>query len=56
MDELTHLNHNYTWLKVGGSVDDKNGKVNVLLQAYLSRAKLEQASLSSDMMYIVQVI
>lgn len=37
------------------SLEEPSAKINVLLQAYISRLKLEGLSLSSDMVYITQV-
>jgi len=37
------------------SLEEPSAKINVLLQAYISRLKLEGLSLSSDMVYIRQV-
>lgn len=39
---------------VGGVVDTTEGKVNCLLQAYITRAYIETHSLISDLMYIAQ--
>ena len=37
---------------IKGSPDDATTKVNVLLQAYVSRLKLEGFALNSDMVYV----
>jgi len=42
-------------IPVKESLDEPSAKINVLLQAYISRLKLEGHSLSSDMVYIQQV-
>jgi pre-mRNA-splicing helicase BRR2 len=42
-------------IPVKESLEDLSAKINVLLQAYISRLKLEGLSLSSDMAYIIQV-
>lgn len=42
-------------LKVPEGVDTIVGKVNILLQAYLSRSRLECFSLISDAMFVHQV-
>jgi pre-mRNA-splicing helicase BRR2 len=42
-------------IPVKESLEDPSAKINVLLQAYISRLKLEGLSLSSDMAYIIQV-
>ncbi|KAK9868384.1 hypothetical protein WJX84_004044 [Apatococcus fuscideae] len=39
---------------VRGGAENKHGKVNILLQAYVSRTRLESFSLTADMMYISQ--
>ncbi|KAF0902989.1 hypothetical protein E2562_022619 [Oryza meyeriana var. granulata] len=40
---------------LGKSLEEPSAKINVLLQAYISRLKLEGLSLSSDMVYVRQV-
>jgi pre-mRNA-splicing helicase BRR2 len=42
-------------IPVKESLEEPSVKINVLLQAYISRLKLEGLSLSSDMVYIRQV-
>jgi pre-mRNA-splicing helicase BRR2 len=42
-------------IPVKESLEEPSAKINVLLQAYISRLKLEGLSLSSDMVYIRQV-
>jgi len=37
-----------------GGPENKHGKVNILLQAYVSRARMESFSLTADMMYVSQ--
>jgi pre-mRNA-splicing helicase BRR2 len=37
---------------IKGSSEDPTTKVNVLIQAYISRLKLEGLALNSDMVYI----
>ena len=37
------------------TVDNPISKVNVLLQAYISRVKLEKFALACDMVYVTQV-
>jgi len=56
MEELTFLRHTFCKLKISSALEDKSGKVNVLIQAYLSRARVEVSSLISDTLYIAQVI
>jgi pre-mRNA-splicing helicase BRR2 len=43
-------------IPVKENLEDPGTKINVLLQAYISRLKLEGLSLSSDMVYVRQVI
>jgi pre-mRNA-splicing helicase BRR2 len=43
-------------IPVKESLEEPSAKINVLLQAYISRLKLEGLSLSSDMVYIRQVM
>lgn len=38
------------------SLEEPSAKINVLLQAYISQLKLEGLSLTSDMVYITQVV
>ncbi|XP_074599620.1 activating signal cointegrator 1 complex subunit 3-like [Brevipalpus obovatus] len=54
MEELMDLNHNYTCLSIKAELSEREGKVNVLLQSYLSRVKCSATSLISDTLYIVQ--
>lgn len=55
VDELEEL-EDFSLLAVRGGVlgDDSRGKVNVLLQAYISHAQINSFSLVSDMNYIAQ--
>ena len=39
-------------IPVKGSPDDSSTKINVLLQAYISRLKLEGYALNADMVYV----
>jgi len=55
MDELDRLTHDYCELHVTGGSENLHGKVNILLQTYLSRGQLESFSLISDQSYIIQV-
>lgn len=41
-------------IPVKGSVDEPAAKINILLQAYISRFKLEGYDLNSDMVYVTQ--
>lgn len=40
---------------VKGGVENAYGKVNVLLQTYISRSPVESFSLTSDLSYVAQV-
>ncbi|KAJ7519602.1 hypothetical protein O6H91_20G045600 [Diphasiastrum complanatum] len=50
--ELTTLLHRSCPLEVRGGTDDKYGKINILLQVYISRGYLEGFSLIADSAYI----
>ena len=39
---------------VRGGAENKQGKINILLQAYIARARMESFSLTADMMYVSQ--
>ena len=39
---------------VRGGAENKHGKINILLQAYISRARMDSFSLTADMMYVSQ--
>ena len=41
-------------IPIKGSIDENNTKINILLQAYISRIPLEGYSIMSDMIYISQ--
>ena len=41
-------------IPIKGSADDYTTKINILLQAYISRLKLDGFALNSDMIYVVQ--
>ncbi|KAI1286661.1 Activating signal cointegrator 1 complex subunit 3 [Halotydeus destructor] len=56
INELMDLKKRACRLKVPGGVDTTLGKVNILLQSYLSNYRLESFSLISDSMYVVQNI
>lgn len=56
-DELTELDNlysNYCELSVQGGAENIHGKVNILLQTYLSHGQVKIFSLISDQGYIVQ--
>ncbi|RWS31343.1 Activating signal cointegrator 1 complex subunit 3-like protein [Leptotrombidium deliense] len=54
MDELKRLHNNSCVLRIKGGMENTHGKVNILLQSYLSRDRIESFSLTSDRMYITQ--
>lgn len=54
IEELMFLLNTFCRLKVPDSVDSKEGKVNILIQTYLSRGRIETFSLSSDASYVAQ--
>ena len=43
------------WLPVEGGVENSHGKVNILLQTYISQGTVESFSLVSDLAYVAQV-
>ena len=56
-DELSELELHLDncWLPVKGGVENAYGKVNILLQTYISRGTVESFSLTSDLAYVAQV-
>lgn len=54
MDELDSLTHQYCEVVVQGGSENVHGKVNILMQTYLSRGFVKSFSLLSDMSYITQ--
>lgn len=53
LDELDKLSRKEAVYEVKtGSSSNKHGKVNILMQAYVSRARIESFSLTADMMYV----
>jgi len=52
--ELSSLSEDYVPINIKGGVGTPHGKTNVLLQAYISRARLEDFTLISDTNYISQ--
>lgn len=54
MDELDSLTRQYCELAVQGGSENVHGKVNILMQTYLSRGFVKSFSLLSDMSYITQ--
>lgn len=55
LEDLDDLLDKYCEWKVPGGVENVHGKVNILMQSYLSRGYIKSLSLSSDMEYITQV-
>lgn len=55
MDELDNLTRDYCEVNVLGGTENIHGKVNILLQTFLSRGRVNSFSLLSDMSYITQV-
>ncbi|KAL0275814.1 UNVERIFIED_CONTAM: hypothetical protein PYX00_003552 [Menopon gallinae] len=54
LDELDGLIENYCSLEIKGGCENIHGKVNILLQTFLSRGHVESFSLMSDQSYIIQ--
>lgn len=50
--ELEKLRHDACPLEVHGGLEDKIGKINILIQVYISRASLDGFSLVADSAYI----
>lgn len=55
LDELDDLTKQNCWLKVWGGSENIHGKVNILIQTYISRGYIKSFSLVSDQQYVVQV-
>ncbi|KAK0079487.1 hypothetical protein PV325_001204 [Microctonus aethiopoides] len=54
MDELDNLTADNCELMVMGGTENVHGKVNILIQTYLSRGRVSAFSLISDQAYIIQ--
>lgn len=54
LEDLDRLIEEYCELSVPGGVENVHGKVNILMQTYLSRGYIKSLSLGSDMEYITQ--
>lgn len=54
LDELDDLTQNNCEVHVAGGSENLHGKVNILLQTYLSRGRVNSFSLISDLGYITQ--
>ncbi|KAI9683875.1 MAG: hypothetical protein M1829_004209 [Trizodia sp. TS-e1964] len=53
-DELMRLRDESTHCQISGHVDDSHAKTNILLQSYISRARIEDFALVSDSAYVAQ--
>ena len=56
-DEISELEIllGHCWLPVEEGVENSHGKVNILLQTYISQGTVESFSLVSDLAYVAQV-
>ncbi|KAK3240836.1 activating signal cointegrator 1 complex subunit, partial [Cymbomonas tetramitiformis] len=54
--EIEQLNRKQCPIDVKGGIETKHGKANVLLQVYISRARVESFSLQADLNYISQSV
>ena len=56
-DEISELeiHQSVCRLPVQGGVENSYGKVNILLQTYISRGAVDSFSLTSDLSYVAQV-
>ncbi|GIL81339.1 hypothetical protein Vretifemale_10405, partial [Volvox reticuliferus] len=55
LPELDEMSRNVPYKVKGlGGNDNKSGKANVLMQAWISRARVESFSLTADLMYVSQ--
>ena len=52
--ELVRLNDEATPCDIDGGIDQASNKTNILLQSYISRARVEDFSLVSDSAYVAQ--
>jgi hypothetical protein len=55
IEELDDLTNTYCEVVVKGGSENLHGKVNILLQTFLSRGRVNSFSLMSDQAYITQV-
>lgn len=55
LDELDQMLSNYCELPAAGGVENSYGKINILLQTYISRGEVDSFSLISDLSYVAQV-
>lgn len=56
LDELDTLTCEYCYVPVAGGSENLHGKVNILLQTFLSRGRINSFSLMSDQAYVSQVL
>lgn len=54
LNELDELTQDYCEVRPQGGTENLHGKVNILMQTYLSRGQVKSFSLISDMSYITQ--
>ncbi|KAI0890458.1 Sec63-domain-containing protein [Annulohypoxylon maeteangense] len=52
--ELTRLRDEVTFCDIGSGIDTPQGKTNILLQTYISRAQPEDFTLGNDLNYVAQ--
>ncbi|KAK9470510.1 Sec63-domain-containing protein [Dipodascopsis tothii] len=52
--ELAKLRDSYAPCQVAGTTDTSHGKINILIQAYISKANIDSFSLVSDSGYVAQ--
>jgi activating signal cointegrator complex subunit 3 len=55
LDELDDMAREHCYLKVWGGSANVHGKVNILIQTYISRGFIKSFSLMSDLQYVIQV-
>ncbi|KAI3361536.1 hypothetical protein L3Q82_013685 [Scortum barcoo] len=56
MEELEQLLCNYCELPAAGGVENGYGKINILLQTYISRGEVDSFSLISDLSYVCTAV
>lgn len=54
LEELEQLLCNFCELPAAGGVENSYGKINILLQTYISRGEVDSFSLISDLSYVAQ--
>lgn len=55
MEELEQMLSSFCELPAAGGVENGYGKVNILLQTYISRGEVDSFSLISDLSFVAQV-